>query len=116
MRFLRKSRKRHLLIVVRSDPFVFRKLLEEWTRTVSSDPVFLQLFIFESGASLKTIVGDGILHVALEHIGFADMSRLFEIEVNEDGVDLDFPGWVSVGDNDSTVVLVRANRWITCYF
>jgi hypothetical protein len=72
----------------------------------------LHLLIFESGVSLKNIVGDLSLDEVLEHIGFTDITSLFEIEVTEDGVDFDFdfPGWVTVGGSGSTVVLVQANE------
>jgi hypothetical protein len=70
----------------------------------------LHLLVFETGESLKNIVGDGALDEALEHIGFTDISSLFQIEVNEAGVHFDFPGWVSVDDGDSTVVLIQANK------
>jgi hypothetical protein len=57
---------------------------------------------------LKSIVGDGTLDEALERIAFADtgISSLFEIEVNRKGVDLDFPGCVSICDADSSTVII----------
>jgi hypothetical protein len=70
----------------------------------------LHLLIFGSCESLKNIVGDVTLDERLEHIGFSAISSMFEIEVNEEGVDMDFPGWVSVGDGDSAVVLIQANK------
>jgi hypothetical protein len=57
----------------------------------------LQFLIFGSSVSLKNIVGDVSLDEALGNIGFTDISSLFKIEVNREGVDLDFPGWISVG-------------------
>jgi hypothetical protein len=68
------------------------------------------LLIFESGLSLKKIIGGRTLDEALKHIGLADISSLFEIEMNEEGVDLDFPGWISVGDNGSAMVLIQAHK------
>jgi hypothetical protein len=70
----------------------------------------LHLLIFESGRSLRTIIGDVAFYEWLEHIGFADTPSLLKIEVNEDGADLDFPGWISVRDNDSTHVLIQASK------
>jgi hypothetical protein len=69
----------------------------------------LHLLIFRSGESLKKLVDDQTLDEALEHIGFAAISSLFDIEVREEGVDLDFPGRVSVDDSGSTLVLIRSN-------
>jgi hypothetical protein len=62
---------------------------------------------FGSGESVKKIVGDRTLDEALDHFGFNQISCLFRIEVNHSGSDLDFPGWVSVGDSDSTLVLAQ---------
>jgi hypothetical protein len=72
--------------------------------------VCLRRLTFGSGATLKCIVGDMTLDEALENIGFAHLSSLLEIEVNGEGVDLEFPGWVSVGNRGSTMVLVQANK------
>jgi hypothetical protein len=68
------------------------------------------LLIFGSGESLKHLVGDLTLDEALEHIGFADMSSLFEIVVNHERVDFVFPGWFSIGDSRSTMTLIQANE------
>jgi hypothetical protein len=75
---------------------------------IRCDP--LHLLTFGSCRSLKTIVGDVSLDDWLEHIGFADTSSLFEIEVNQEGADLDFPGWISVSDSVSTLVLIQASK------
>jgi hypothetical protein len=90
--------------------FCFPKTVREVGENcfVSCGP--LHLLIFVSGVSLKEIVGNRTLDEALEHIGFTDISSLFQIDVNEDGVDLDFAGWVSVGDTDSTVVITQTNK------
>jgi hypothetical protein len=75
----------------------------------------LRLLIFGSDEHLKSIMGVMNLEKALESIGFADLSSLFQIEVNQEeasqeGINLSFPGWVSIGDNGSTMVLTRATK------
>jgi hypothetical protein len=70
----------------------------------------LQQLTFGSGATLKTIVGDVTLEEILETLGFADISSLVKFEVSEEGVDLEFPGWDSVGKSGSTLVLVRSDK------
>jgi hypothetical protein len=92
--------------------FYFPKSVREVDKNCFTRCVSLHLLIFGSGVGLKNIVGDVLLE-ALETIGFADISSLFEIEVNEEGVDLAFPGWVSVGDRGSTVVLIPANQTVS---
>jgi hypothetical protein len=71
--------------------------------------VCLYRLTFGSQESLRKIIGDATLDEALEHVGFDDVSSLFEIEVDDGRVDLEFPGWTSIGDTDSTVILVRSN-------
>jgi hypothetical protein len=58
---------------------------------------------------VKSIVGDVTLDEALENIGFTDNSSLLKIEVNDDEVDLDCPGWASVGNSGSTLMLLQVN-------
>jgi hypothetical protein len=60
---------------------------------------------FGSGETLKKIVGDATLHEALEYLGVADVTNLFRIEVEEDGGDLSFPGWIPVADASSHLTL-----------
>jgi hypothetical protein len=56
------------------------------------------------------MVGDVTLDEALGHIGFGQISSLFRIEVDHGGVNLEFPGWVSVGDGGSTLARVQADK------
>jgi hypothetical protein len=56
---------------------------------------------FGSGEALKRIVSDLAVDEALEHLGFTNIWGLFQIEVEEDGSDLSFPGWISVADKSS---------------
>jgi hypothetical protein len=70
----------------------------------------LHQLTFGSGATLKTLVCDVTLHVALENIGFADITGLFKIEVNEEEVNLDFRGWLSFSDGGSSLVFVQDNE------
>jgi hypothetical protein len=51
------------------------------------------------------IVRDTTLDEALEHLGFTDISNLIRIEVENDGSDLSFPGWVSLADESSQLTL-----------
>jgi hypothetical protein len=60
---------------------------------------------FGSGEALKRIVRDLTLNEVLDNLGFTDISNLFRIEVDEDGSDLEFPGWVPVADGNSHLVL-----------
>jgi hypothetical protein len=62
---------------------------------------------FESGQSLAKIMGDLTLDESLEQIGFHDISSAFEIEVEQGGVELDFPGWVTVDGEASYLTLVQ---------
>jgi hypothetical protein len=48
---------------------------------------------FGSGQTLTRIVRDGTLDEALDHLGVTEISRLFRIEIREDGAGLAFPGW-----------------------
>jgi hypothetical protein len=72
----------------------------------------LHLLIFECDLLLKSIVSDDTLDEALERIGFAGtgISSLFKIEVNQKGLDLDVPGWVSIRDGDSSTVIIQPNK------
>jgi hypothetical protein len=90
--------------------FYFSKSVREVVEScfIRCDP--LHLLVFGSGGSLKRVVGDATLDEALEHIGFDDISSLFKIDVNEDGADLNFSGWISVGDSGSTMLLIQANK------
>jgi hypothetical protein len=65
---------------------------------------------FGSIASLKKIVGDGTVDAALENIGFGRISSLFRIEVDHGGVNLEFPGWISVADGGSTLALIQGDE------
>jgi hypothetical protein len=56
---------------------------------------------------LKEIVRDGTLDEALEHLGITEISSLFRIEVEQDGTDLVFPGWIPVADKNSHLTLGR---------
>jgi hypothetical protein len=62
---------------------------------------------FGSGDTLRTIVRDRTLAEAMEHLGFAEISRLFRIEVDNDGSDLLFPGWIRVDSDSSHLTLGR---------
>jgi hypothetical protein len=62
---------------------------------------------FASGETLKIIVRDRTLDEALEHIGVTYIWSLFQIEVEEDGSDLSFPGWVSLADESSHLTFTR---------
>jgi hypothetical protein len=68
---------------------------------------------FASGESLKTFIGDLNLDEALEKSGLSEISSLFQIEIDvdigiEEGrMDFCFPGWSSVVDVSSHLVLVQ---------
>jgi hypothetical protein len=69
---------------------------------------FYQL-MFDSSESLKRIVGGRSLDDALEEIGVRESSSLFRIDIDDVGVELEFPGWVSVPDGEGSfpLTLVR---------
>jgi hypothetical protein len=46
----------------------------------------------------------------LESLGFAVISSLLKIKVDDGGVDLDFPEWISVDDDRSALVHIQANE------
>jgi hypothetical protein len=62
---------------------------------------------FGSGDTLKKIVSRRTLDEALEHLGFTEVSRLFRIEVEDDDLDLLFPGWIRVAGDGSHLTLGR---------
>jgi hypothetical protein len=70
----------------------------------------LDLLIFDSGVSLKSIVGDVSLDDALVKFGFVDITSSFTIEGHQEAVDLGFPGWIWVDDNGSCLGLIQANK------
>jgi hypothetical protein len=70
----------------------------------------IHLLKFGSGESLKNIVGDVALDEGLKCFGLGEISSLFRIEIDSIGVDLKFPGWVSAGDDGSTLLLIHENE------
>jgi hypothetical protein len=62
---------------------------------------------FASSESLKRVVGDRSLDDALEEFGLS--SGVIKIEVEDGGVEVKFPGWVSLpfGKGDLDLTLVR---------
>jgi hypothetical protein len=60
-----------------------------------------------SGDTLKRIMKNRTLDEVLENLGITEISSLFRIEVEEDGSDLSFPGWISVDDESSHLTLAR---------
>jgi hypothetical protein len=63
--------------------------------------------VFGSGETLRRIVGDTTLDEVLEDLGVTESLCLIRIEVEEDGADLEFPGWVPATDESSHLTLVR---------
>jgi hypothetical protein len=72
----------------------------------------LQLLKFQSPESLKKVFGQQTLDVALEHLGLAHISSLFKIDLGPVTMEmeLDFPGWTSVVDENSHLTLIRYPR------
>jgi hypothetical protein len=62
---------------------------------------------FGSGDTLKLMVRDRPLNEALEHLGFTDIWSQFQIDVDEGGSDLSFPGWIPIRDGHSDLTLRR---------
>jgi hypothetical protein len=58
--------------------------------------MYLYRLKFKSSESLKRVVHDRSMDDALYELGVSTSSGLFEIEVEDGGVELQFPGWVSV--------------------
>jgi hypothetical protein len=70
----------------------------------------LHLLIFGSGVSLREVLVDVTLDEWLENLGFSDVTNFLKIEVNQAEVDVNFPGWVSVGGGRSTLMLIQSNK------
>jgi hypothetical protein len=62
---------------------------------------------FESGDSLKTLMGDSTLDEVLDSLGLEAMLSFFEIEIADRGADVDFGGWSYVVEGGSRFALVH---------
>jgi hypothetical protein len=62
---------------------------------------------FGSGESLKKMVGGATLDDVLDNAGFNEISSLFRIEIEHRRGDLEFEGWVSIGERGSNLTLVQ---------
>jgi hypothetical protein len=91
---------------------MFRRMLRESERFFFRECPSLSRLAFGSGETLKLIVRDTYqtLEESLEHLDLTKISSLFRIEVEEDGADLSFPGWIPVADEGSHLALVRDLR------
>jgi hypothetical protein len=67
---------------------------------------FLRRLRFQSSESLKKIAGNLPLEEVLDTLGLGLMSRIFNISV-DDGMELEFPGWVLVSDSESPFIFVQ---------
>jgi hypothetical protein len=67
---------------------------------------------FGSANSLRRVFGETSLNNALDNIGLSEISSDFTIEVSHGGIDsepdLEFPGWSSVFDADSSLTIFQA--------
>jgi hypothetical protein len=70
----------------------------------------LQQLKFQSSESLKTVVGELKLDVALEHLGLTHISSLFKIELGRGAMEMEFAEWTSVVDDNSHLTLTRDTR------
>jgi hypothetical protein len=70
----------------------------------------LQQLKFQSAESLKTVVGELKLDVALEHLGLTHISSLFKIAIGRGTMQFDFAEWTSVVDDNSHLTLIRYPR------
>jgi hypothetical protein len=52
-------------------------------------------------------VRDTTLDEALERLSFTEIWGPFRLEVEQNGPDLSFPGWIPVADESSHVTLAR---------
>jgi hypothetical protein len=70
--------------------------------------IYLHRLKFRSSESLKRVLGDRSLDDGLEGIGVTINSGLFRIEVEDGGMELEFPGWTSasVGEGHLHLTLV----------
>jgi hypothetical protein len=91
-----------LLTLVGSNLDISQEASERVTRSVSA-----RLAVC---TDLKRIAVDATLDEALDTFGIGDPSLLFKIKVNQVGVDSRFPGWISVGDRGTPLVLIQANE------
>jgi hypothetical protein len=60
---------------------------------------------FGSSTFLKTVVGDRSLDDALYDFGVSINSSLFGLDIVDGGLELNFPGWISVHDGDGNLHL-----------
>jgi hypothetical protein len=72
--------------------------------------IYLYRITFGSSECLQRVIGDRSLDDALPEFGMIMRSSLFQIDVEDGGVELelDFPGWVSVRDGEGYLHLMAA--------
>jgi hypothetical protein len=67
----------------------------------------LDRLAFGSGESFQKFVCEMTLDAALERIGFDEIWSRFGIEIEECGVHFEFPGWSSIVDESSHLILIQ---------
>jgi hypothetical protein len=72
-----------------------------------SECIYLCRLKFGSCESLKRIIGDRSPVAALDEFGVIVNSSLFRIEIEDEGVELKFPGWDNIGEWNSQLSLAR---------
>jgi hypothetical protein len=85
--------------------FYFPKKVERIGENCFGNCRSLSRLRFGSRDTLRKIVRDAALNESLEYLGFTEISHRFRIEVEDDGWDLSFPGWISVADEGSHLTL-----------
>jgi hypothetical protein len=90
--------------------FRFPKGVEGIGKNCFNKCISLQMLKFESAESLRNVVGDMTLDEALKYVGFAHISSVFKIEVDHGPVELEFPEWISVLDENLKFTLIRDTR------
>jgi hypothetical protein len=70
-----------------------------------SECIYLCRLKFGSSESLKRILGDRSPVAALDEFGVIVNSSLFRIEIEDEGVELKFPGWDNIGEWNSQLSL-----------
>jgi hypothetical protein len=66
----------------------------------------LDRFVFGSGESFQRFITDSTLDEALEKVGFGEMYIFFGFEIEDCGLHFEFPGWSSIPDDNSRLILV----------
>jgi hypothetical protein len=91
--------------------FYIPQLVAEISSNCFNECIYLYQLQFQSSESLPRVVADRLLDDALDEFGVSESCRLFKIEVEDEGLELNLPGLVSAyidgDDGDLRLTFVR---------